>query len=261
MAQLVKESTCNVGDLGSIPGLGRSPGEGKGYPLQYSGLENSMDCIVLGVDKELDTTEQLSHFTHSRTSYIVFYPQSRKTAGTHSSERQSLRNQEDPAAFLFSFSTCCIVCQQSSGLLILSLLAPESENLEAWELYFPEYEASNFPSLDSASATYKREGRQKAGRGHIHPSNSCETLQWPLHRNFACVSPHESPASLGGFHNFLSCVARIPPRLATNLQANNGFLSPLLLWLFQLSYQHLIMYFKCLPASSVQSGFCFSGED
>ena len=34
-----KESTCNAGDLGSIPGLGRSPGEGKGYPLQYSGLE------------------------------------------------------------------------------------------------------------------------------------------------------------------------------------------------------------------------------
>ena len=41
-----KESACNVGDLGSIPGLGRSPGEGKGYPLQNSGLENSMDCIV-----------------------------------------------------------------------------------------------------------------------------------------------------------------------------------------------------------------------
>ena len=41
-----KESACNVGDLGSIPGLGRFPGEGKGYPLQYSGLENSMDCIV-----------------------------------------------------------------------------------------------------------------------------------------------------------------------------------------------------------------------
>ena len=38
-----KESACNVGDLGSIPGLGRSPGEGKGYPFQYSGLENSMD--------------------------------------------------------------------------------------------------------------------------------------------------------------------------------------------------------------------------
>ena len=46
-----KESTCNVGDLSSIPGVGRSPGEGKGYPLQYSGVENSMDCIVHGVTK------------------------------------------------------------------------------------------------------------------------------------------------------------------------------------------------------------------
>ena len=46
-----KESACNAGDLGSISGLGRSPGEGKGYPLQYSGLENSMDCIVHGVAK------------------------------------------------------------------------------------------------------------------------------------------------------------------------------------------------------------------
>ena len=46
-----KESVCNVGDLGLIPGLGRSPGEGKGHPLQYSGLENSMDCIVRGVTK------------------------------------------------------------------------------------------------------------------------------------------------------------------------------------------------------------------
>ena len=44
-----KESTCNVGDLGLIPGLGRSPGEGKGYPLQCSGLENFMDCIVHGI--------------------------------------------------------------------------------------------------------------------------------------------------------------------------------------------------------------------
>ena len=46
-----KESACNEGDLGSIPGLGRSPGGGKGYPLQYSGLENSMDCRVHGVAK------------------------------------------------------------------------------------------------------------------------------------------------------------------------------------------------------------------
>ena len=46
-----KESACNVGDLGSIPGLGRSLGEGKGYPLQYSGLETSTDWIVHGVAK------------------------------------------------------------------------------------------------------------------------------------------------------------------------------------------------------------------
>ena len=50
------ESTCNVGDLDLIPGLGRSPGEGKG-PLQYSGLENSMDCVSPWGLKELDTTE------------------------------------------------------------------------------------------------------------------------------------------------------------------------------------------------------------
>ena len=54
-----KESTFNVGDLGSIPGLGRSPGEGKDYPLQYSGLENSMDCIVHGITK---SQTQLSVF-------------------------------------------------------------------------------------------------------------------------------------------------------------------------------------------------------
>ena len=46
-----KESTFNAGALGSIPGLGRSPGEGRGYPLQYSDLENSMNCIVHGVTK------------------------------------------------------------------------------------------------------------------------------------------------------------------------------------------------------------------
>ena len=46
-----KESTCNAGDLSLMPGLWRSPGEGEGYPLQYSGLENSVDCIVNGVTK------------------------------------------------------------------------------------------------------------------------------------------------------------------------------------------------------------------
>ena len=54
------KSAYNVGDLCSIPGLERSPGKWKGYPLQYSGLENSMDCINSCGHKELDTTEQLS---------------------------------------------------------------------------------------------------------------------------------------------------------------------------------------------------------
>ena len=54
-----KESACNLGDLGSISGSERSPGEGKGYPLQYSGLENSLHCIVHGVAK---SWTQLSNF-------------------------------------------------------------------------------------------------------------------------------------------------------------------------------------------------------
>ena len=54
-----KESACNAGDLGSIPGLGRSVGEDNGYPLKYSGLENPMDCIVHGVAK---SPTQLSDF-------------------------------------------------------------------------------------------------------------------------------------------------------------------------------------------------------
>ena len=56
-----KESIHNVGDLGSIPGLGRSPGEGNGYLLQYSGLENSTDCVYSPWGcKELDMSERLS---------------------------------------------------------------------------------------------------------------------------------------------------------------------------------------------------------
>ena len=49
VAQLVKESACNAQDLGSIPGLGRSPRERNGYPLQYSGLQNCLDHIAHGV--------------------------------------------------------------------------------------------------------------------------------------------------------------------------------------------------------------------
>ena len=57
-----KESACDAGDPGSIPGLGRSPGEGKGYPLQDSSLETSMDCIARGVSKSWTWLSDF-HFT------------------------------------------------------------------------------------------------------------------------------------------------------------------------------------------------------
>ena len=74
MAQLVKNLPANGGDLGSIPGLGRSPGEGKGYPLHSLGLENSMDYIVHGVTKSLT---RLSDF-HFHFHFHAYY-----TSGIH----------------------------------------------------------------------------------------------------------------------------------------------------------------------------------
>ena len=63
-----KESACNAGDPGSIPWLGRSPGEGKGYLLQYSGLENSMDCIVHGAANSWTWLKNF-HFSLTGTPY------------------------------------------------------------------------------------------------------------------------------------------------------------------------------------------------
>ena len=84
-----KESTCNVGDLGLIPGLGRSPGEGNGNPLQYSYLENSMDrgaswAIVHGGRKELDITEQLSLFAFKEYQTKRIIPKQGEVNGTSS---------------------------------------------------------------------------------------------------------------------------------------------------------------------------------
>ena len=68
-----KESACNAGDLGSISGLGRSPGEGEGCPLQYSGLENSMDGIVRGVTKsEIRLNDFHFFFSLSLTKGLSF---------------------------------------------------------------------------------------------------------------------------------------------------------------------------------------------
>ena len=67
-----KESTCNEGDLGSIPGLGRSPGEGKGYSLHYSGREFHALYSPWGC-KESDMTEPLSLFTCNEMSEVIGY--------------------------------------------------------------------------------------------------------------------------------------------------------------------------------------------
>ena len=64
-----KESTCNAGDLGLTPGLGRSPGEGRGYQLRYSGLENSINCIVHGVTKSWTRLSDF-HFTSPPHVYL-----------------------------------------------------------------------------------------------------------------------------------------------------------------------------------------------
>ena len=64
-----EESACNAGDLGSIPRLGRSPGEGKGYPPQYSGLENSKDCMAHGVTNSQTRLSNLDfHFQRTYCS-------------------------------------------------------------------------------------------------------------------------------------------------------------------------------------------------
>ena len=63
-----KESACNAGDLGLIPGLERSLGKGKGYPLQYCVLENSMNCMVHGVAK---SRTQLSNIQQNRIVFCI----------------------------------------------------------------------------------------------------------------------------------------------------------------------------------------------
>ena len=78
---MVKNPTAVWGDLGSVPGLGRSPGEGNGYPLQYTVLENSMDrgawqATVHGGHKELDMTERLTLF---HLSLLLFHIKKKNT--------------------------------------------------------------------------------------------------------------------------------------------------------------------------------------
>ena len=106
-----KESVCHVGDLGSIPGSGRSPGEGNSYPLQYSGLENPIDGIVHGVAKS-ETWLSDFHFQFPGT------PTTREGRGNQS-------------------KSCCVSCQQKPLCLFLNPL-----------LLSPHYDSpQNHPSL------------------------------------------------------------------------------------------------------------------
>ena len=68
-----KVSVCNAEDMGSIPGLGRSLGEGKGYPLQYSGLEDSTDCIVHGVAKSRARLRDFHFQMYSKVIQLHIY--------------------------------------------------------------------------------------------------------------------------------------------------------------------------------------------
>ena len=68
-----KELACSAGDLGWNPGLGRSPGERKGYPLQYSGLEKSMDCIVHGVTKSQTRLSKFYFLRYSKESWLIWF--------------------------------------------------------------------------------------------------------------------------------------------------------------------------------------------
>ena len=73
-----------MGDLSLIPGLGRSLGEGKGYPLQYSGLENSMDCIVHGVTKsQIQLSDFHFHLTFSTVPDIHKYLEAKSIGGNY----------------------------------------------------------------------------------------------------------------------------------------------------------------------------------
>ena len=97
----VKESSCNAEDLVPIPGLWRSPGEGKDCPLQYSGLENSMDCIVEGVTESRtwlsDIHFQPSLWSNSLTSLHNYWK-------NHSFEYADFCQQIDISVFLMHYT-------------------------------------------------------------------------------------------------------------------------------------------------------------
>ena len=115
-----KESTCNAGDLALIPGLGRSPGEGKGYQLQHSGLENSMQCTVHWVTK---SWTGLSDF-HFTSSYLLLWARiPQKKRSSHHSQQKSLR--------------CSIGCTLKNDRMISVRFQGKPFNVTVIQVYAP----------------------------------------------------------------------------------------------------------------------------
>ena len=135
-----KESACNAGVLGLIPGLGRFPGEGKGYPLQYSGLENSMDYIVHGIVKNKTWPSEF-HFQTSLglAHYSSFFPHMKLAIGTMALLDTSLPSSPDIQAispiFGYTISTSGFYCwgdrkrerHQELISTLFSMLCPRSD--------------------------------------------------------------------------------------------------------------------------------------
>ena len=106
-----KESACHAGDLGLIPGLGRASGEGKGYPLQYSGLENSMDCIVHGVAK---SQTQLSDFHFSLPQYDPSKHRGQESSFTKAECHIFAKTSQQQEIISFLAGTCHLTASKTS---------------------------------------------------------------------------------------------------------------------------------------------------
>ena len=116
---------CNAGDLGSIPGLGRSPGEGKGYPLQYSGLENSMDCIVHWVTKSWTRLSNF-HFTPSVSLGEAQSPFQFSSLMLYSLPRELFLTDCFPFLFFFFLSKSGLFLGQTGTPALVLLVFPTS---------------------------------------------------------------------------------------------------------------------------------------
>ena len=112
-----KESACNAGDLGLIPGLGRSPGEEKGYSLQFSGLENSMDCINCGAQRVRHNWATFTFMTFS----VVFSWSNECTNCVTKDPGLSVTNVK-----MLVFMICwCLICTEFSHSVMSTLWDPK----------------------------------------------------------------------------------------------------------------------------------------